>query len=728
MCRPAIFYCLFSLFAVSSAQANTVTANSCNASDVQTAFNSITSATTIVNIPAGAAGTCNWTTQVTLTIPSGSTSLSILGAGSLTTTGGGDVTVITDGYASSNTPLVINTGASSSLFRLAGITFEGGDDGGAGNTKWNGMVAIGGTSQNVRVDHTHFNTTTYSVSQNGTGIVFDGAVLGVTDHNIFDGDVGGVNNMVRAYQGNLYGDSAGYGDGSWANNTSLGSSGFMFFEDNTFNNGIADDCTYGGRFVMRYNTFNASSLQTHPTGGAGADARGCRAWEIYNNTFTASNTSPVFDVYFLSAGTGVIWGNSAPTGYENFISIHSMRRDDSTYAETPPPNGWGYCGTSFDGTGSAWDQNTNTTTGYACIDQPGRGKGDLITGTMPNAIDSATGSISWVNEALEPVYEWLDTYTGAPGYPDLLVNNYEPDVLVQNQDFYLYTASFNGTSGVGSGLSTSLPSTCTPMVAYWANDTNTLYQCASTNHWTPYYTPYTYPHPLTQGSGGTTTTTSTTTTQPGGTTTTTTTTLPESLPVPDLSALNGKTFALTDEISFSYPVSGVTFQWVFATATNNEQRATSGQIDSSLIAQNSWLSGAPTATTSVPSLTPASAGLTPGVYALTITVTQGSQAASGSATITLVASDFSAVQVYPNPWRSDKHAGKSVTFANLPMNASVKIFTTSGHLARDLGTVNGSVTWDLKNDSGDKVASGIYLYIITDGQGDKVRGEVAVIK
>jgi hypothetical protein len=34
----------------------------------------------------------------------------------------------------------------------------------------------------------------------------------------------------------------------------------------------------------------------------------------------------------------------------------------------------------------------------------------------------------------------------------------------------------------------------------------------------------------------------------------------------------------------------------------------------------------------------------------------------------------------------------------------------------------------LTNDSGDKVGSGIYLYLITDGQGDKVRGKVAVIK
>jgi hypothetical protein len=32
------------------------------------------------------------------------------------------------------------------------------------------------------------------------------------------------------------------------------------------------------------------------------------------------------------------------------------------------------------------------------------------------------------------------------------------------------------------------------------------------------------------------------------------------------------------------------------------------------------------------------------------------------------------------------------------------------------------------NDSGDKVASGIYVYLITDSQGDKGRGKMAVIR
>jgi len=87
------------------------------------------------------------------------------------------------------------------------------------------------------------------------------------------------------------------------------------------------------------------------------------------------------------------------------------------------------------------------------------------------------------------------------------------------------------------------------------------------------------------------------------------------------------------------------------------------------------------------------------------------------------------VRVYPNPWRSDKHAGHaSITFDGLVANTTIKLFTASGHKVKELTTSESKIDWDLKNDSGDKVASGIYLYVVTDDQGDKVKGKVAVIK
>ena len=140
--------------------------------------------------------------------------------------------------------------------------------------------------------------------------------------------------------------------------------------------------------------------------------------------------------------------------------------------------------------------------------------------------------------------------------------------------------------------------------------------------------------------------------------------------------------------------------------------------------------GTPLPTTFSPRFTPASIGLTPGRYLLTVTVTSadGAETRQAQATVTLAAADLARVKVYPNPWRSDKHAAKEVMFANLPANSSVKIFTASGHLTKDLGTASGTKNWDLTNDAGDKVSSGIYVYLIKDGEGNKVKGKVAVIR
>ena len=60
--------------------------------------------------------------------------------------------------------------------------------------------------------------------------------------------------------------------------------------------------------------------------------------------------------------------------------------------------------------------------------------------------------------------------------------------------------------------------------------------------------------------------------------------------------------------------------------------------------------------------------------------------------------------------------------------SDVKIFTASGHKVKELDGSSGSATWDLTNDSGNQVASGIYLYLIKDSQGNKSHGKLAIIQ
>jgi hypothetical protein len=64
------------------------------------------------------------------------------------------------------------------------------------------------------------------------------------------------------------------------------------------------------------------------------------------------------------------------------------------------------------------------------------------------------------------------------------------------------------------------------------------------------------------------------------------------------------------------------------------------------------------------------------------------------------------------------------------------LFTTPAHaavgwqdLANTLLHIDGSsVQWDLTNDKGDKVASGVFMYMATDAAGNKVKGKVAIIR
>jgi hypothetical protein len=78
--------------------------------------------------------------------------------------------------------------------------------------------------------------------------------------------------------------------------------------------------------------------------------------------------------------------------------------------------------------------------------------------------------------------------------------------IAANAQYWNYTASFTGATGVGSGTLASRPGTCTTGVGYWATDQGSwntggaggqgaFYKCTSTNTWTAYYTPYPYPHP-----------------------------------------------------------------------------------------------------------------------------------------------------------------------------------------------------------------------------------------
>tara|TARA_S200000501_G_scaffold322785_1_gene318979 strand:- start:1657 stop:5568 length:3912 start_codon:yes stop_codon:yes gene_type:complete len=89
--------------------------------------------------------------------------------------------------------------------------------------------------------------------------------------------------------------------------------------------------------------------------------------------------------------------------------------------------------------------------------------------------------------------------------------------------------------------------------------------------------------------------------------------------------------------------------------------------------------------------------------------------------------DLSNVSVYPNPYyglhememaRNDKY----VSLNNLPMEATVKIYSLGGTFVREIDKNDESqfVKWDLKNQYGYPVASGLYIIRINSGDQEKI--------
>lgn len=83
---------------------------------------------------------------------------------------------------------------------------------------------------------------------------------------------------------------------------------------------------------------------------------------------------------------------------------------------------------------------------------------------------------------------------------------------------------------------------------------------------------------------------------------------------------------------------------------------------------------------------------------------------------------------YPNPFHLGDR-GASLTFADLPLGASVRIFTAAGELVRVLegAAGEGAVTWNGQSTAGFLAGSGIYYFVAQAETGDLVRGKFAVI-
>lgn len=92
----------------------------------------------------------------------------------------------------------------------------------------------------------------------------------------------------------------------------------------------------------------------------------------------------------------------------------------------------------------------------------------------------------------------------------------------------------------------------------------------------------------------------------------------------------------------------------------------------------------------------------------------------------LRAAGLDEIVVYPNPVRFPQNT--AITFGNVSEPADVEIFTVAGQRVKRLRLIPGDIQYALTNDSGDALASGVYVYLITDGAGNHRDGKFAVLR
>jgi hypothetical protein len=128
----------------------------------------------------------------------------------------------------------------------------------------------------------------------------------------------------------------GNGHAAFARAVLWGSTNYPVIEDCYFSNpptafSSAMDSEQGGMFVFRHNYVLNSKLDNHGT-ETGAQTRGARGFEIYNNTFVAPTAATT--AFQIRAGTGMVFSNTL-TGYTSFADLAVYRAMETFFPWDP---------------------------------------------------------------------------------------------------------------------------------------------------------------------------------------------------------------------------------------------------------------------------------------------------------------------------------------------------------------------------------------------------------
>jgi len=332
-----------------------------------------------------------------------------------------------------------------------GIALQGA---GIGQTVITDATGMGWNNSLIRVDAaegralriTGFSFATVNTPTVGIAIRGDGLTFRI-DHNEFETDVF---HTTISIHGRSYGviDHNGFvngrvlvfedlaGDDSWKRPLTLGSADAVYVEDNHYYNDVHGNAIDSNGGARWVFRYNMLvNTYCEAHGLQNADQRGTFSYELYENVFTTANNGRTnWVAFYTRGGTGVLFNNAIVNADGNPYNDFAAVQDNRSCGYAATH--WGPCNGS-----SACDGNTPGMSGYPCRDQVGRSTDASGTAVHP--------------QAREPLYAWNNTYDGIPvtiESRDLC--QLSLDHVVEGRDF---------VNGVRPG-----------------------------------YTPYVYPHPLTQ--------------------------------------------------------------------------------------------------------------------------------------------------------------------------------------------------------------------------------------
>lgn len=94
----------------------------------------------------------------------------------------------------------------------------------------------------------------------------------------------------------------------------------------------------------------------------------------------------------------------------------------------------------------------------------------------------------------------------------------------------------------------------------------------------------------------------------------------------------------------------------------------------------------------------------------------------------VLADSLEGIYVFPNPCRVSQ-GNNQMVFTNLPSEVELEIYTLDGQQVREVyeNDSSGEISWDLRNQDGEIVASGVYFYLLRSGDDYRV-GKLIILR